>query len=411
MRGRGHRRVTSGTTAVLLSCLSCLGGCTSGHPGQTGQTALPTARAGTPTGHGDVYVVGQETDTLTPVDPATGSARPPIPLGVACQDPGDLVVNRAGTKAFVECVGTLIEPVDLTTGKVGRPITLSMTGNNDLVLSPDGSRLYALSLDKGLTAGEVTPIDTATEATGRPIPVTGNVDRLALAPDGRHLYALDFGPGGGQTGSLTVIDTTRGTASRPVRLGENPADIVVTPDSRTVFVTCTDSRYLVPLDGATGAPGRPIPLAGNPVDLVMAPDGRTVYVMGVSAPTRSGSAVWPVDTATHAVGAPVDVSGNAMTIAPGGGQVYLYGNATQPTVTWFDTATDRVGPPITVGIYASAMSFSADGREAFVLRDGTDTDDPTTKVVPLRLPATPVGRPVTVLPGPGLMTVAGRGSD
>lgn len=406
---RAHRRLAVGGVAALV--LGCLSGCTHGRPGQAAapptrtRTSAPSTRAA---GRYNVYVADQETDSITPVNTATGSAGPPIQLGLACRAPGDLVVDPSGNKAFVQCAGSLIEPVDLATGEVGPPITLSMSGNNDLVFAPDGSKLYALSLNNRHNAGVVTEINTATDVPGKPIPVTGNVTRLALTPDGRHLYVLDYGSGGGQTGSVTDIDTTRGTASAPIPLGENPSAIVITPDSRKVFIACSDSGFVVPLDAVSDKTGQPIPVTGNPVSLVITPNGKTVYAMGANAQTASGSAVTPISTATDSIGNPIDISGNEMTIAPNGGQVYLYGSATSDSVNWFDTASNRAGPPITVGMYPSGISFSADGKKAFILRDGTGTTDPTTKVVPLQLPATLIGKPVTVLPGPGLLAVADR---
>jgi YVTN family beta-propeller protein len=409
------------TAAVLLGCLGAYALVPSPHTvaaagprtsatatgsapiGKSGAGPItPSARAAGPY---DVYVADQETDSITPVNTTVGLAGPPIQLG-SCQAPGDLVVTPDRKQAFAECVGGMIRPVNLTTGSVGAPITLSMQGNNDLVLSPDGSRLYALSKDTSSDTGEVTAIDTRTDLPGHPIPVIGNLVHMVLTPDGRHLFVLDYGSGGGQTGSVTDLDTVRGTASAPITLGENPGAIVFTPDGRTAFIACSDSRFVLPLSTATDTVGQPIPVDSTPTSLAITPDGRTVYAFGANAHTPSGSSVTPIDAATRTVGAPIDMEGNSMSMAPSGRQVFVYDSANQDTVNWFDTATGQVQKPITVGTYPSGLAFSADSRMVFILRDGGGTVDPVTTVVPVQLPSGLAGKPITVMPGAGVIAAA-----
>ncbi|WP_152626877.1 YncE family protein [Streptacidiphilus carbonis] len=365
-------------------------------------SALPTV-AGTAPGPYDVYVADQETNTLTPVNTTAGAAGPPIQLG-ACRAPGDLVISRDRKQGFVNCVGPTILAVNLTTGRVGPAISLTMPGNNDMVFSPDGSTLYVFSRDQSVGAGAVTPIDTRTDALGKTIPVSDNVNAMAVTPDGRHVYALDYGTGGGQLGSFIDIDTTRATASAPIQVGENPTAIVFTPDGRTAFIACSSSGFVLPVDTATDTVGQPIQVDGNPLRLAITPDGRTVYALGANAQTSSGSAVTPIDVASDAARTPIDIKGDQMAIAPGGGQVFTYGSASQQSVNWFDTATGSVGQPIQVGTYPAGIAFSASGKTAFVLRDGTGTVDPVTTVVPVDLPSGRPGKPI-VLPGPGVLAV------
>ncbi|WP_073502702.1 hypothetical protein [Actinacidiphila paucisporea] len=376
---------------------------TPGSPRQGGSPAA--APGGTAGGSYDVYVADQQTDSLSRVDTATGQAGPPVQLG-SCQWPSDVVVSSDRKQAFVECAGAMIRPVDLATGTVGPPITLPSQGNNDLVFSPDGSVLYALSVDDHRDAGAVTPIDTRTGKAGRSVPVTGNVHTMAVTPDGRHVYVLDYGTGGGATGSVTDVDTTRGTASGPIPLGKNPTAIVLTPDGLTAYIACSDSGFVVPLATATDTAGQPIPLAGGPVRLAITPDSRTLYALVGGLPTASGTAVTPIDTATGVTGTPIDVVGNDMAITPDGRQVFVFGSAIEAAADWFDTATGRLRPRITVGTYPSGLAFSADGTQAFILKDGTGSGDPVTTVVPVALPSGRTGKPIKILPGAGVIAVA-----
>jgi len=77
----------------------------------------------------------------------------------------------------------------------------------------------------------VTPIDTATNTPGPPVPIGRGPGLLAMAPDGRTVYVANIG-----SGTVTPIDTATNTPGEPVEVGVRPRAIVITPDSKTAYV-------------------------------------------------------------------------------------------------------------------------------------------------------------------------------
>ena len=108
----------------------------------------------------------------------------------------------------------------------------------------------------------------------------------------------------GRGGTVTPIVTATNTPGPPIPVGRGPGLIVITPDGNTAYVTSNEST-VVPVDTATGTPGAPIRvgvdrpgLHDQPDGIAITPDGKTVYVANIGSGT-----VTPIDTATNAPGA------------------------------------------------------------------------------------------------------------
>jgi DNA-binding beta-propeller fold protein YncE len=87
------------------------------------------------------------------------------------------------------------------------------------VITPDGRTAYVA--DSGTT---VTPINTATNAPGKPIQVGVVLGQIAVTPDGKTVYASSAaGPG-----TVVPISTATNMPGQPIRIG-GPGEIVITP--------------------------------------------------------------------------------------------------------------------------------------------------------------------------------------
>ena len=73
-------------------------------------------------------------------------------------------------------------------------------------MASDGQTAYVLNW----LSATVTPISTATDRAGRPIPVGAFPVAYAFAPGARTLYVASFG-----ANSVTPIDTATGRPGRP----------------------------------------------------------------------------------------------------------------------------------------------------------------------------------------------------
>jgi len=74
-------------------------------------------------------------------------------------------------------------------------------------------------------AGTVTPIATATNTAGPPIPVGKAPVAIRITPDGKTVYVANY-----DSGTVTPIATATNTAGPPIRAGDGPWAIAVTPD-------------------------------------------------------------------------------------------------------------------------------------------------------------------------------------
>ena len=189
------------------------------------------------------------------------------------------------------------------------------------MITPDGKTAYVLNLGQGQPGtGSVTPISTATNTAGKPIPIKHVAFPLApnlmvITPDGKTLYAV------GNT-TVTPISTATNTAGTTIhvapRLGTD-STVAITPDGRTVYVGGLSLRntgnFVVPVSTATGAVGKAIVVRGDPYSMAVAPGGKTLYVLCDGNPGSAPQDVVPVSTATNTAGRAIDTGLQPVAIA------------------------------------------------------------------------------------------------
>jgi YVTN family beta-propeller protein len=90
-------------------------------------------------------------------------------------------------------------------------------------------------------SGTVTPISTATGKAAQPIPVGADPQAIAVTPDGRTAYVLDWA-----AGSVTPIVTATGRALPPIQVGSFPSAIAIGPDGRTAYIANYGSNTVTP---------------------------------------------------------------------------------------------------------------------------------------------------------------------
>jgi DNA-binding beta-propeller fold protein YncE len=246
-------------------------------------------------------------------------------------------------------------------------------------------------------SGTVTPIRTATGATGPVIPIGNYPGLIAITPDGRTAYvSSDSG--------VTPIRTATGTAEPVLPVGDGDVNfIATTPDGRTAYVALgsVGDTGLVPVRTATNTPGPMIPLAG-PEDIAFTPDGRTAYVTDYDGADPASSGVVPIRTATGTAGPMIPVADPGLiAITPDGRTIYVSSfdaaGAEAGTVTPIRTATRTAGPAISVGLTPVAIAITPDGRTAYVLSEPVDS----TYQQPEEGSVTPI-RIATNTPGPAI---------
>jgi YVTN family beta-propeller protein len=238
-----------------------------------------------------------------------------------------------------------------------------------LAWHPDGARLYSAGAGGG-TVEEIafqkgTPAALRSFALGQPTPQSF-VGGLAVAPDGRRLYAVHVL---GQR--LSMLDVATGSVLRTVDLPAEPYTGLVSPDGRTLFVSLWGGARVLLFQADDLTPLGEVAVGEHPNAMVLSPDGARLFVACANT-----NAVWVVDVAARAareqIGvalhpkAPPGSTPNALGLSPDGATL-LVANADNNTVAVVDVTASRVAGFIPTGWYPTGVRFSRDGRRIFVL--------------------------------------------
>jgi len=271
---------------IVASCLTVAGalaGCRSKAPAEpTPQVAHPvgeifaTSNVGArPYGvaisaSGAIYVARLDAATLSRGQlPAslltTGAAVGSIPSHV--------VFNPAGTRAYVSNQGSAnVSVVDVATDRQTALIPLPTDAWNVLV-SPDGARLYATT-----NQGVLAIINTSTNAiiTSLTLQQGDALRGIALDAPRNNLYVA-----GRNSGTIYVVDTRSNTLVRSIPVGGTPQRMAVSPNGAELYVA-NEARGLDIITLGTGAV-RTIALGGGGYGLALTADAAQLYVTVPSA--------------------------------------------------------------------------------------------------------------------------------
>jgi serine/threonine-protein kinase len=148
---------------------------------------------------------------------------------------------------------------------------------NGIAISPDGRRVYVTNSE----ADTVTVIDTATNTVIGTVAVGFWPDEIAAAPDGQHVYVTNAG-----ANSVSVLSTRDNTVVATIGNIIAPGGIAVSPDSRTVYVTGSDRTVSV-IDTGRNVVTTTMVVGKTPAWVAFSPNGRHAYVPNTNDGTVS----------------------------------------------------------------------------------------------------------------------------
>jgi YVTN family beta-propeller protein len=232
---------------------------------------------------------------------------------------------------------------------------------SDVVVSPDGRHLYAAhnQVTDGEAGGAISVIDIACATTVATVRVH-DVARLGLSPDGSRLYAVSYDQ---RTyyqypaGWLTIIDTASHAAVKTIAVGACPETVTASPDGTYLYIThydtCSVSAVNLSTDSTTAVALRDAPQA-----VVFTPDSAHAYVRNVHSITV-------IDTTTNDAN-DID-TGNlprGLQLSPDGKHAYIT-NFGDGTLLVVDTITNSVVTTVDVPGYPDAVAVSPDGEHIY----------------------------------------------
>lgn len=115
-----------------------------------------------------------------------------------------------------------LDPVSLNIQMITGPVPVA---SEDVVISPDGSRIWFGSPNGTLVALDASSLEKVAE-----IAIGANVRGLALSPDGTQLWATSLG-------DLLVIDPAQGSIVTRLTLGGTAGYVAFDPAGTTAFVS------------------------------------------------------------------------------------------------------------------------------------------------------------------------------
>ncbi len=280
-------------------------------------------------------------------------------------------VNRPPTAYVADSTTNQVTPIladPLQAGApndAGAPIPVG-THPDAIAITPNGRTAYVVNFG----SDNVTPVDVSTDTAapaGSWIPVGSEPDAIAISPDGNYAYVANSGDG-----TVDKIALATGQVVDTISVGGSPTGIAISPNGRTAYVTDNGNGFdtVIPIDLANDQPGGQIPAGTDPVAIAITPDGSTAYVVDAGSPTVAG-AVTPIDlrTSPPAPGTEIAVGNHpsAIAISPAGDYAYVtnYADGTLSQITLATGATAT----LPAGTRPAAVTVVPSGGAVYVANE------------------------------------------
>ncbi len=247
----------------------------------------------------------------------------------------------------------------------GAPIPVG-THPDAIAITPNGRIAYVVNFG----SDNVTPIDTATDAAGASgtwITVGSEPDAIAITPDGSFAYVANSGDG-----TVSKIALSTGQVRDVIKVGGSPSGIAISPGGTTAYVTDNNPGYenVIPIDLSDDAVQPGIPAGTDPVAVAITPDGSTAYVVDRGSNIVAG-AVTPIDLTTSppTAGTPIEVGNDpdAIAISPAGDYVYV-ANYSDGTISQIEVSNGTIST-LAAGTDPAGVAIIPSGTAAYVADD------------------------------------------
>lgn len=219
-----------------------------------------------------LFVTGS--DRVVVIDSATNAVVHTTSIAGA----SDLVVSPDGARIYAFQYNADVQVYNTNSG--ARLASIPATNATFAIPSRDGTRLY-MQYDKSLVT-----VDTATNAiVGQPIPVPRQTAGGAVTPDGTRLYAVEYSLMTDPENRIGVVDLTTGTVPTTIDVAGRARALALSTDGRRAAVINWADGHLSLIDTATNAVIGTTDFDQRAADVALSPDGSRAYVSIDSAAT------------------------------------------------------------------------------------------------------------------------------
>lgn len=264
-------------------------------------------------------------------------------------EPYNIALNAEETKAYVtNSNSTTVSVIDTKTNKVTKVIK-GFDGPDGIVINHETNLAYitnyggpnGVKSDNGRT---VSVVDLNTNKIVKTITVGYGPVSLAISPDNKFIYVINYEFGKLDNGSMSIIRTDTNKVIHTVRGLFGPFAIALTPDGNFAYITNFGSNDFTPIGSTVSVIDlkKRKPKITATIDLGLQPSGIDITPNGLFAYVSNYNTLY-----RHA--------DTFVDLTPGGGTVQI-----------IDIATNQVLlPTIAVGNSPGRVYISPDGKFAY----------------------------------------------
>lgn len=205
--------------------------------------------------------------------------------------PYTITINPSGTRAYVtNSNSTTITVISTQTNQVIDVID-GFDGPSGMAITPDGLFGYVNNYGgpEGVHSGNGTTVRvvdlTNNIIIGCPITVGQAPAAIAISPDGKFVYTVNYVDGNPATGTMSVIRTNNNTVTATINGFSGPFDIAITPNGKYAFVTNFGSNNFAPFGTTVSIVSlcglniiKTIEVGIQPAGVAISPDGHHAYI-------------------------------------------------------------------------------------------------------------------------------------
>jgi len=224
-----------------------------------------------------------------------------------------------------------------------------------MVITPNGKKAYVNNYGgpNGVGSGNGTTVQVVdlhnNTIIGAPITVGLAPAALAITPNGKFVYVVNYVDGNEGTGTISVIQTSNNTVVKTIKGFSGPFAIAIDPDGKFAYVTNFGSNNFSPI--------------GTTVSVVRLKDNKIVATINLGI-QPAGIAITPNHHLAYVTNYNTLYAGDNFTDLTAG----------QGTVNLIDTDTNKVIPPtIVVGQSPDMITISPNGKFAYVTNYTSNT--------------------------------------